>query len=338
MLSSALAQGKTPDQLAPVGAAQQADKLGFRLLDHARVTSIDPESHRVLTDRDELRYHQLVLALGAQPIRPPMAGDATEAVLSVNNLDDYRRFRRQLGDDMRVAVIGPGLIGCEFANDLIGAGHRVTLIGPDPHPISTLLPPAAGEALQQAMVAAGADWRLGHTVRRADRQAGGVRLTLSDDSRVDADLVLSAVGLRPDTMLAAQAGLQTARGIVTDRELRTSDPDIYAIGDCAEVAGLNLPYVQPIMHGARALAATLNGTPTAVRYPAMPVTVKTPLHPVVVAPAPRDVDGQWQERPLDGGIEALWQAADGRLLGFALTGGAVAQAQARSRELPPLLI
>ena len=92
--------------------------------------------------------------------------------------------------------------------------------------------------------------------------------------------------LRPRTSLAHEAGLAVNRGIVTNRLLATSAPNVHALGDCAEVDGHTLPYVMPIMQQARALAATLAGTPTPVLYPAMPVIVKTPACPTVVCPPP----------------------------------------------------
>ncbi len=89
------------------------------------------------------------------------------------------------------------------------------------------------------------------------------------------------------------AGLQVNRGVVVDRHLRTSHANIYALGDCAEVDGLNLLYVMPLMSCARALAQTLAGNPTAVSYGAMPITVKTPVCPLVVSPVPRGMEGVW---------------------------------------------
>ncbi len=338
MLSTALARGQSPEDLASSDAGAMAERLQARILTHTRVEAIVRGARRLESDRGPLPYGRLVLATGATPIRPPLGGDAAGEVLSVNSLEDYRRFRERLGSGpRRVALIGPGLIGCEFANDLRAAGHQVAVIGPDPWPISTLLPEAAGRDLQQALEAAGVAWHLGTVVESVARAGGGYRLQLADGGTLEADLVLSAVGLRPDTRLAEAAGLEVHRGVVTDRLLRTSDPLIYALGDCAEVEGLNLPFVAPIMQGAKALARTLTGTPTPVRYPPMPVVIKTSLHPVVVAPPPRDARGSWQVTRLEGGVRALFEGADGRLLGFALTGTAAAEKQALTQRLPPLL-
>ena len=337
MLSNALARGKTPEQLVTASAADMAAQLDARIDTHTRALAIDPAARRLRTDRDEDAFSQLVLAVGADPVRPDLAGDGAGEVLSVNDLDDYRHFRQRLAADGRVLILGAGLIGCEFANDLAASGHAVTLVDPAPQALGRLLPAAGARQLEAALSELGVQWRLGLTAGRVDRAGSGYRVTLSDGSRVEAGLVLSAIGLQPRTALAADAGLATGRGIEVDRWLRSSDARVFALGDCAQVEGLVLPFVMPLMQGARALAATLTGTPTAVRLPAMPVVVKTPACPVVVAPPPPGAQGEWRIEATADGVLARFEQPDGRLAGFALTGTAVAQKQRLSRELPPLL-
>ena len=149
----------------------------------------------------------------------------------------------------------------------------------------------------------------------------------------EADVVLSAIGLRPRTLLAQAAGIPVGRGIQTNGLLETGAPNVYAMGDCAEVEGLNLPYVQPLMVQARALAATLTGTPTAVVYPAMPVMVKTPAHPVAVLPPKPGVAGGWKVECGEAGICALHTDAAGRLQGFVLTGSETGRRNTLVKEL-----
>jgi rubredoxin-NAD+ reductase len=148
--------------------------------------------------------------------------------------------------------------------------------------------------------------------------------------------VLSAIGLKPRTDIAAAAGLQVARGITVNRELATSAAHVYAVGDCAEVQGQLLPYVLPLMAQARALAATLSGKPTAVSYPAMPVVVKTPAWPTVVCPPAPGAQGEWVVTQDDEQIDARFMAGE-QLLGFALQGKAVSQRQALASQVPALL-
>ncbi|HEX6007220.1 MAG TPA: FAD-dependent oxidoreductase, partial [Burkholderiales bacterium] len=154
---------------------------------------------------------------------------------------------------------------------------------------------------------------------------------------LQADLVLSAIGLKPKTDLAHAAGLSIRGGIIVDRTLATSDPSIHALGDCAEVDGRVLPFVMPIMHAARALAATLAGKPTPVAYPAMPVLVKTPACPTIVAPPPPGAAGEWVVEHSADGVKSLYRDRAGKLLGFALNGAATAERAKLARELPAVL-
>nr|GEX60366.1 hypothetical protein [Tanacetum cinerariifolium] len=167
--------------------------------------------------------------------------------------------------------------------------------------------------------------------------ADGLEAHLSDGEVLHCDLVVSAIGLRPRTDLAAAAGLEIGRGVVVDRQLQTSHANIYALGDCAEVDGLNLLYVMPLMNCARALAQTLNGTPAAVSYGPMPVTVKTPVCPLVVSPPPKGSEGTWAVEGEGADIKALCRDPEGNLLGYALTGTAVMEKLALNKALPSLL-
>ncbi|NQD59463.1 FAD-dependent oxidoreductase, partial [Pseudomonas sp. CM25] len=178
---------------------------------------------------------------------------------------------------------------------------------------------------------------LGPVLTRLQQAAHGLEAHLSDGSVIACDLVVSAIGLRPRTDLAAAAGLQINRGVTVDRQLRTSHANIYALGDCAEVDGINLLYVMPLMSCARALAQTLSGTPTAVAYGPMPITVKTPACPLVVSPPPQGREGTWQVEGQGSDLKVLCLDADGKLLGYALTGAAVMERLALNRQLPPLM-
>jgi rubredoxin-NAD+ reductase len=150
-------------------------------------------------------------------------------------------------------------------------------------------------------------------------------------------VTLSAIGLRPRVDLAKAAGVKTGLGIQVNRELETSSSNVYSLGDCAEVDGLVLPYVMPIMQAARALAPTLLGQVTILSYPAMPVMVKTPTLPTIVSPPAQGADGQWKTSAIEGGVEARFESPDGKLLGFALMGTATTQRATLTKELPPIL-
>ncbi len=324
-LSNALAANKTAADLESASAEKLAADLNVTILSHARVNAIDTAARRVSIDDGELEYSKLVLALGADPIPHGLAGEGAAAVLAVNDLADYAVFRGAIGGKKRVSVIGGGLIGCEFANDLAHAGFAVDVVHLGAWPLERLLPVEAGQRLADGLAALGVTWHFGRTAKRVDSTSGGYQLALDNGETIATDVVLSAIGLLPRTQLAKAAGIPTGRGIQTNRLLETGAPNVYAMGDCAEVDGLNLPYVMPLMVQARALAATLAGTPTPVVYPPMPVMVKTPAHPVTVLPPKIGATGGWQVECNDTGVCALHVDESGVLQGFALTGSEISR-------------
>ncbi|MEN8218614.1 MAG: FAD-dependent oxidoreductase [Pseudomonadota bacterium] len=295
------------------------------ILTHTQVTQVDPQQHALYVGEKRLEYSQLVLALGAKPIRLAFEGDAADKVLSVNNLDDYSRFRAALQDAKRVTIMGAGLIGCEFANDLQPAGFSVTLVDPLKYPLGQMAPEKVGRTLQQVLQDLGVSLYFEKAVKRIDSAESGYRLTLTDESVLETDVVLSAIGLRPDTELAAACGLSVERGIVVDRYLKTSAEDIYAVGDCIQIEGLVLPYVMPLMNAARAVAKSLAGQLTTVNYPAMPVAVKTPACHIVVSPPPAQLAGEWEIEAEGHDVRALFYTPEHKLGGFVLMGAKVAE-------------
>ncbi len=323
-LSNAFALGKDADALLDESALALEKRLDLRVHAFCPVERIDAEAKRLHTRLGALDYGQLVLATGASPIRIPVEGEAG-ALLSVNDRGDYGEMRRRLdalGRRARVVIIGDGLIGCEFANDLAQAGHRIEVVGLAERPLPRLLPEAGSRVVREALAALGVGWHLSRSVASVAAEEGGYRLTLTDGSRLEADLVVSAVGLTPNVELARAAGVDCGRGIRVDGYLATSLPDVYALGDAVEIDGQLLPYLAPINAGLRALSATLTGTPTAVSYPVMPVMVKTPAAPVCAVVPPAEVAVTWHVTATADGIEAGAYDAGGRLLGVALVGEA----------------
>lgn len=345
MLSNALSANRSAESLVMKSADKMAGEVLATIRPQVEIASIEAANRiAVLTSGERIAYRDLVLAIGADPIRLPIGGDGAADVLSVNDLDDFARFAARLDGATRVVVLGAGLIGCEFANDMLARGIAPTVIDIAAWPLGRLLPEAAATWFRQQLEAAGVTFRMKVSATTVKRNGDAYRVTLDDGSVLDADLVLSAVGLRPRTTLASSAGLAVNRGIRVDRLLATTDAHIHALGDCAEVEGLVLPFVMPIMHQARALAATLAGKPTPVAYPAMPVVVKTPACPTVVCPPAANAEGRWQIQPqpdgdggLEGGVEAQYLAPDGTLLGFALLGAATARKQALATRTPAAL-
>jgi rubredoxin-NAD+ reductase len=318
-LSIGLAQGKSGEALAGESALAIEQRLNIRVYPYCTVERIDSGARRLSTNIGEMDYGQLVLASGAAPIRLPIEGD-TAALLSVNNLHDYQSFRERLLGVRRVAILGDGLIGCEFANDLAGSGFEVSVIGLGQWPMERLLPVEAGRQLQAALAGLGVDWHLQNSLQRIESVEQGYRLSLADGQTLEADLVLSAVGLRPNLSLAETAGIAVGRGIQVDARLQTSQAGIYALGDCIEIDGQLLPYLAPINQGIQALSKTLLGQPTAVSYPLMPVMVKTPAAPLCLLPPAVGVTGEWRCTATDDGLSAGFYDGEGALHGFVLLG------------------
>ena len=328
-LSTALAHGRTPAQLVTMPADQMRETLNVTVMAHTHITRLDVQAQAVHTSEGVLTYRDLVLATGAHPIRLSLGGNAAAEVMSVNDLASYTVFRQSLSPQARVLVIGAGLIGCEFANDLVAKHYAVQVVDPNAVPLAALLPEAVGAQLQAALQALGVQWRFGTSVQTVDRSDDGLVVTFANGQQTEVDVVLSAVGLRADVALAQAAGLTTERGIVVDAQLQTSAAHVYALGDNTQYASdsvggvaRTLPYVLPIMHAGKALAQTLAGTPTAVQFPLMPVAIKTPALPLVVASAPPGTAGAWQA--VD---EGLWHfvAAEGQVRGFVLSGSSTSR-------------
>lgn len=337
-LSTAFAKQKTARQLCMKTSEEMALELNADIHIFTRVDAINTDNRQLSLSTGTINYGKLVLATGASCIQLPLQGNGLDHVYSINDLADLHRFRTAITGRKKVLVIGAGLIGCEFANDLICAGFDVEVVDPMPHPLASLLPGGAAAEVQQALAAQGVTFHFGTVVECIDKHTDqpGVMATLQNGDVIHADLVLSAVGVRARTELAEQAGLEVKRGIVTNRQLQTSASDVYALGDCAEVDGHLLYYIEPLMQSARALAKTLAGTPTTVCYGAMPVAVKTTLCPVVVAPVARDTQGQWISSTDDDGLKAEF-CDNQQLLGFALTGKACSERSALTKALPPLM-
>ncbi|HEX4880373.1 MAG TPA: FAD-dependent oxidoreductase, partial [Limnobacter sp.] len=168
MLSNALASGKTAETLVMTPAAKFAEQQSVELHAHTTVTSLNTGTNTVTTSTGEFSYDNLVLALGADTIKLPLQGSGAADVISVNDLNDYAAFRTLLSGKTQVAVLGAGLIGCEFANDLLKANVHTTVFDLADRPLARLLPPEASAFMQQKLQGKGVNWKLGRTVERIE--------------------------------------------------------------------------------------------------------------------------------------------------------------------------
>lgn len=342
MLSTAFASKKDAQQLISSSAAKMMEQLNIQIHSHSKVLKIDGSDQSLSfqsADGKEhvLQYSKLVLALGADQIHIDLAGDGADQVMTVNDLQDYAVFRERIGQQKKLVILGAGLIGCEFANDLSLGGYHVEVVDLADQVLGRLLPRVIADELQAKLSALGVLWHLGTSAKTVARVGDGFEVGLSNGNVLQADCVLSAIGLRPRTELAKRAGIKTDRGIVVNRQLETSIQGIYSLGDCAEVEGHVLPYVMPIMQAARTLASILAGHDSALIYPAMPVMIKTPALPLVVSPPASGSEGSWTIKQEENGIEGLFYSPQAQLLGFALAGSATAQRATLTKLLPNIL-
>ena len=235
-LSHVVSRGCPAAAMTRQSGSDFAEQQRIALLPHCPVHGIDPARRLVLTERGEFPYGKLVLATGASAARPDLPG--SESLVTLNSQQEYASAEGAIQQARRILVLGAGLIGCELAMDMASAGKEVTLVDLADSPLSALVPAVLTQPLQQALRSQGVSLQFGAGLARIDAQQGERwRVTLTDGRTCEQDLVIAAIGLRPNLALAHGAGLAVGRGIRVDDRLQTSDPHIFALGDCAEWQG-----------------------------------------------------------------------------------------------------
>ncbi|ATO16424.1 FAD/NAD(P)-binding oxidoreductase [Micromonospora sp. WMMA2032] len=243
----------------------------------APVTAIDRAAREVRTaDGARHGYDHLVLATGSRSVVPPLPGldPLPDRVVPFRTLADCRRILAAARDARHALVLGGGLLGLEAARGLAARGLAVTVVHPVGHLMERQLDPPAGAVLADTLAALGVRVRLGVPATGVTADADGVRLHLGDAGPLAADLLVLCCGVRPDTALAAAAGLTVERGVVVDDRMRTSDRRISAIGDCAQHDGTPTGLVAPAWAQARVVADVLAGGDPLVRYRPRPVVTR----------------------------------------------------------------
>ncbi|OCX65859.1 nitrite reductase large subunit [Thioclava sp. SK-1] len=259
MLSPVLAGDKTYEDII-IHTEDWYSSHGITLHMGEKVIGIDRAAKTVTSERDRVvHYDKLVIATGSNPFIIPCPGHQLEGVLAYRDLDDTQNMIAAANRGGRAVVIGGGLLGLEAAAGLKNQGMDVTVLHLMPTLMERQLDPAAGHLLQKALEDRGIDVRCQSNTKQilGDTEVTGVEL--DDGTVIDASLVVMAVGIRPNVQLAKDAGLEVNRGIVTDDHLRTSDPSIYTLGECAEVGGMVYGLVAPLYDMAKIVAADLAG-------------------------------------------------------------------------------
>ncbi|UYW27298.1 FAD-dependent oxidoreductase [Methylorubrum extorquens] len=319
-LSVALGRGLTPDALRRETGAAAAARLSLRLMADTVAVGLSPERHALRTTRGTLPYTHLVLAHGARPALPACLDPAL--CWRVNDLAAWSSLHAELARGPRtVAVIGAGMVGCELAEDLARAGHAVMLLGAKALPLPELLPEQAGRRLLAGLEGVGVRYRGESVVSGLSRRSDGtVALALSDGTSLAAATVIAATGLATPSRLVRGAGLAFDRGIVVDpATLRTSGPDIFALGDCISIAGRPCRFIEPIARQAATIAHAILGRAHPDYAHAAPVirlkTRSAPiaLHGTPVADRPWHVVEESEHRlameQRQGGEVTAWLAA-----------------------------
>ncbi|SDG56463.1 nitrite reductase large subunit NirB [Alloyangia pacifica] len=259
MLSPVLSGEKTFEDIIIHGDDWYAER-GITLHRGEKVTGID-RAARVVTGASGITaaYDKLVIATGSSPFIIPVPGHKLPGVLAYRDLDDVDGMLRAANRGGRAVVIGGGLLGLEAAAGLKSRGMEVTVLHLMPTLMERQLDPAAGYLLQKELESRGIEVRCGANTKMilGDSEVEGVEL--EDGTVIDASLVVMAVGIRPSVDLARDAGLDVGRGIQTDLAMCTSDPDIFSVGECAEVDGRVYGLVAPLYQMAKVAAGHLAG-------------------------------------------------------------------------------
>ena len=272
MLSPVLSGEKQFDDIIIHGDAWYIEH-GITLYKGHKIVAIDREARTVTSNHGEVAtYDRLVIATGSVPFIIPVPGNDLAGVLTYRDLDDVHAMMLAAKSRGRAVVIGGGLLGLEAAAGLNEQGMDVTIVHVMPTLMERQLDPAAGYLLGEAIKARGIKVLTSANTKQilGDRRVTG--LELADGTVLPADLVVMAVGIRPNAALAREAGVAVNRGIVVDAQMRTSDPAIYALGECAEVNGQCFGLVAPLYDMANVLAAQLAGDTTATFTPVATAT------------------------------------------------------------------
>ncbi|MFG3661094.1 NAD(P)/FAD-dependent oxidoreductase [Streptomyces sp. NPDC047706] len=353
LLAEVLAGRYEPDVISLPALTAPAELV------RARVTGIDRAARTVsCADGSVIGYGTLVLATGSNPVLPPLRGLFTpgdalpEGVHAFRTMDDCLDLSKAVRPSARAVVIGGGLLGVSAARALAVRGAQVVLAQQSERLMERQLDPAASQLVGRHLADLGVEVHTRCRVRDVRVVAGAVRsVELADGYALDADLVVLACGVRPRAGLARAAGLAVGEGVLVDGELRTSDPHIHAIGDCAQHDGTVYGLAAPALDQADILAGLLTGSAT-TRYTGTRALTRLTL--AGLTPFDLAAFGETDPRPGDDVVQLADATRgtyrkvvvrDDRLVGGVLVGelgavGALARAWEGAEPLPgegPLL-
>jgi rubredoxin-NAD+ reductase len=328
-LSMALSQGRSADDLIEYSAPQKAKELDIGVKIRTKVMSITPARKRLMTTTGTIEYDKLVLAMGASPIKPHIEGSAASEVMTINDLAAYKKFRGSLEGKRHITLIGGGLIAVELAEDLASQNFEVTLLVRGGHLMRNILPGLVADRLSNLLAKNHIKIQYEVEVEQVNHADQGYQLVFDDGSTLQTDLVVAAIGLKPNIDLAKKAGLVVKQGIMVNAQMQTSDADIYALGDCVEFEGEVQAYLEPIRRQAAVIADHLCGKYAAFELKPALIKTKTPSLAIITCP-PLKKDAQqggWTKIQVHQGqgLEVSY-LVNNELKGFVLSGELVTQA------------
>lgn len=265
ILLSPLLAGDIDESEVELKPAQWWTQRGVTTLYGQAATGIDARAKRVtLANGASIPYAKLALATGSQPIRLPIPGADFPNVVTFRDFNDVAAMRAFARRGARAVVIGGGLLGLEAAYGLARGGASVVVVHLMDRLMERQLDAEAAELLASSLRNRGIEIALNGETHAIEGDTRARRVLLKDGRSFDVDVVVLAAGIRPNVALARGAGVAVNRGVVVDDRLATSDPDIFAIGECAEHRGIVYGLVDPAYEQAKALAGALAGN--AARY------------------------------------------------------------------------
>ncbi len=323
MLSPLLTGEKTFEQIVIHGDGWYV-KHGVTLYKGATVTAIDREAKTVTSARGvTVPYDKLMIATGSLPIIIPVPGHKLAGVLTYRDLDDVQAMLIAAKSRGSAVVIGGGLLGLEAAVGLKEQGMDVTVLHLAPTLMERQLDTPAGHLLQKAIEARGIRVITTANTKAILGEKKVEAVVLEDGTRLPADLVVMAVGIKPNAGLAKEAGIDVGRGIKVDATMRTSDPDIYAVGECAEVGAQVFGLVAPLYEMASVIAAQLAGDENATFTPSA-VATKLKVTGIQLFSAGDFADGKDREeivlRDAARGVYKRLVLKDNRVIGAVMYG------------------
>lgn len=236
---------------------------GIRLLAGETVCHIDIKSRSVETVSGiRETYDALILATGSSPYIPPITGADKEGVISFRTVDDCTKMTEMSKMYTKAAVIGGGLLGLEAARGLLHLGMDTHVVHNAPYIMNRQLDRTASMMLQRELEAQGMQFNLAKDTTRIVGRTRAQGLRFMDGTRLDADVIVLAVGIKPNVELAQRSGIRTQRAILVDDFMRTSEPNIYAVGECAEHRGISYGLVAPLYEQGKVLARVICGRET----------------------------------------------------------------------------